>query len=91
MAEDFYALFKIGVDNKSISSLDTSGVALAAVQALKKQKDQEIASLRNQNIALTQRLSAMEVQLAEVEELKRQLAALTAMASSHQLAQRVPN
>ena len=48
MAEDFYALFNIGVDNKSISSIDTSGVALPAIKALN-QKVAEIDHLINEN------------------------------------------
>ncbi len=34
MAQDFYSLFNVGEDNKRISSIDPSGVALAAIQAL---------------------------------------------------------
>ncbi|HMP94507.1 MAG TPA: hypothetical protein PKD90_16625 [Phnomibacter sp.] len=34
MAQDFYAAFATGTDDKSISSIDPAGVALAAIQAL---------------------------------------------------------
>ena len=34
MAQDFYALFNVGVDDKRISSIDPSGVALVAIKAL---------------------------------------------------------
>ncbi|ACA85960.1 tail fiber domain-containing protein [Shewanella woodyi] len=34
MAEEFYALFNYGVDNKHISPTDTSGISLAAIKAL---------------------------------------------------------
>ena len=34
MAQDFYALFGLGASETGISTLDTSGVALAAIQAL---------------------------------------------------------
>ena len=33
IAEDFYRIFGVGVDEKSISTIDPSGVALAAIQA----------------------------------------------------------
>ena len=35
IAEDFFALFGLGVNNKTISPIDVAGVALAAVKALK--------------------------------------------------------
>lgn len=37
MAQDFYAAFGTGANETGISSIDTSGVALAAIQALAKQ------------------------------------------------------
>lgn len=49
MAQDFHAAFKTGTDNKSISSIDPAGVALAAIQALIEQNEkltQEIISLK---------------------------------------------
>ena len=34
LAQDFYASFGLGRDDKGISTLDTSGIALAGIQAL---------------------------------------------------------
>lgn len=51
MAQDFYAAFGTGQGPKGISTLDTCGVALAAIQALAKEND-----------ALKQRLSELEAQ-----------------------------
>jgi endosialidase-like protein len=39
IAEDFYAAFGVGVNNKSISTIDPAGVALLGVQALKLEND----------------------------------------------------
>jgi trimeric autotransporter adhesin len=39
MAQDFYAAFKLGGNDKSISTIDPSGVALIAIQELKKEND----------------------------------------------------
>jgi Chaperone of endosialidase len=36
MAQDFHALFNVGVDDKSISSLDPAGIALKAIQEQQK-------------------------------------------------------
>jgi trimeric autotransporter adhesin len=49
MAQDFFAAFKLGNDEKSISPMNMSGVALAAIQGLNqlvKEKDGEIAALK---------------------------------------------
>ncbi len=49
MAEDFHRLFGLGKSARRISSIDTAGVALAAIQALHRElakRDSEIAELR---------------------------------------------
>ncbi len=38
-AQDFHQLFKTGLDNKTISTIDPSGIALAAIKALIKQNE----------------------------------------------------
>jgi hypothetical protein len=48
MAQDFYAAFKVGEDDRHITSIDEDGVALAAIKAL----HAENASLRGQLAAL---------------------------------------
>ena len=87
MAEDFYSLFSVGLDNKGLSSVDTAGVALAAVKSLHQlnkrlkqdtqeelaKKDQQIALLQKQNIAISERMHAMESKLTEMDELKQHL------------------
>jgi hypothetical protein len=49
MAQDFYAAFNVGPDDKHITTVDESGVALAAIQGLNQklnQKDAEIQELK---------------------------------------------
>jgi hypothetical protein len=53
MAQDFYAAFKIGEDDRHITSIDEDGVALSAIKGLNdklerklKQRDAELQSLR---------------------------------------------
>lgn len=65
-AQDFKNTFGVGKDDKSISTIDPSGIALAAIQelySLLKQKDEEIVSLRKTNAS-------------QIEELKKELARL---------------
>jgi hypothetical protein len=47
MAQDFYKIFGVGTDDKTISSLDPAGVALVAIQALN-EKTKEIDDLKTQ-------------------------------------------
>ena len=59
MAQDFAAAFGVGSDDRSIGTLDSSGVALAAIQALyemAKEKDAEIAALKARLSDLESRL-----------------------------------
>ncbi|MDD2921220.1 MAG: tail fiber domain-containing protein [Anaerolineales bacterium] len=56
MAQDFYAAFGLGMDEKHISTIDADGVAFAAIQEL----NAENTSLRVQIDDLTKRLSALE-------------------------------
>jgi hypothetical protein len=50
IAQDFYKLFNLGVDDRSISTIDPSGIALLAIQALSNENDSlkaEITALKN--------------------------------------------
>jgi hypothetical protein len=55
VAEDFYSIFGLGDDNKSISTIDPAGVALVGVKALDEKitaQQQEIDVLQTQNATL---------------------------------------
>jgi trimeric autotransporter adhesin len=63
MAQDFYAAFKVGPDDKHIASVDADGVALAAIQGLSeivREKDAELQKLKERNESLEKRLAALE-------------------------------
>jgi hypothetical protein len=77
IAEDFHALFGLGGDDASISTVDASGVALAAIQGLNEKLeaerdalavrveavDAENAALRAESTELRARLAAIEARL----------------------------
>jgi len=66
MAQDFYAAFGLGEDNKHINPTDTNGVALAAIQGLHelvKEKDAELAQLHS-------RLDKLEALVAKLSQSK---------------------
>jgi hypothetical protein len=63
MAQDFYAAFQVGLDDKSICSVDADGVALAAIQGLYQlfeAKDTQIKDQQAELAALKARLGALE-------------------------------
>ncbi|HEY3760571.1 MAG TPA: tail fiber domain-containing protein, partial [Verrucomicrobiae bacterium] len=69
MAQDFYAAFGLGQNNKAIGSIDEDGVALAAIQGL----NQKLHSVKTQNAALKQQSDSLAEQL---DELKAEVKAL---------------
>jgi hypothetical protein len=71
MAQDFYAAFRVGEDDRHITSIDEDGVALAAIKAL----HAENAALRARVTAMTTSQASMQRQLqrlsAAVEVLRQ--------------------
>lgn len=62
-AQDFYAAFGLGTDEKAIGTVDADGVALAGIQALDARTNlqtQHLKTLASENEALQQRLTALE-------------------------------
>lgn len=64
MAQDFHAAFGLGFDDKHISTLDTDGVALAALQAL----IIELQQRQVRSAAQAQRLAELEAELQALRE-----------------------
>jgi len=68
MAQDFYAAFGVGPDDKHIATVDADGVALAAIQGLNKKV--ELGSQKS--ISRIQKLEAENAELRqELSELRR--------------------
>jgi hypothetical protein len=66
MAQDFYAAFGLGQDEAALSTLDTDGVALAAIQGLYQLNQAQAAlieDLQTQSQALEARIAALEALL----------------------------
>ena len=65
MAQDFYAAFGIGADDRHISDVDEGGVALAAIQGLNQklnEKDAEIQALKQSVAELKETLTHLTQQ-----------------------------
>jgi hypothetical protein len=60
MAQDFFAAFELGTDDKHIGLGDEGGVALAAIQGLNEKVQSQNAELRAENAGLKQRLERLE-------------------------------
>jgi hypothetical protein len=65
MAQDFYAAFRLGADERHIVTVDAEGVALVAIQGLHQLLQEKDA-----------RIVALEQRVADVESLRGELAAL---------------
>jgi len=70
VAQDFFAAFKLGGEDKTISTVDADGVALAAIQGLNAKLEAErdalaaeVAQLQQDNEALRSRMDAIEARL----------------------------
>lgn len=70
-AQDFYAAFGLGADDRHISTIDRDGVALAAIQQLTREltvQEAEIERLEQENQALADQYAALEARLAALED-----------------------
>jgi hypothetical protein len=70
MAQDFFAAFGVGKDNKHLNPTDTAGITMAAIQGLYQQiqeKDREIEILK----ARLAQLESLETRLAKLEGLNQ--------------------
>ncbi len=66
-AQDFYAAFGLGQDDRHISTIDAEGVTMAALQGLYRRvqdQEEEIRLLRRENDELKIRLAALESLMA---------------------------
>jgi hypothetical protein len=85
MAQDFYAAFGVGEDDKHITSIDEDGIALAAIKALHSENADAraaVKALRAENAALRAQLDALKTSQARRDMLvDRRLERLTAVVS----------
>jgi len=63
MAQDFYAAFGTGADDRHITSIDEDGVALAAIKALHR----DVGRLNEKNARLQTELEALEAKIDGLE------------------------
>ena len=90
VAQDFYAAFHLGADDKHITTIDEGGVALAAIKGLDQQeqqdrarfqrllqeKDAQIDAQQHEIRALNERMASFEAMRDDIAQLKAALAEL---------------
>ena len=79
MAQDFRASFGLGINDTTISTPDTSAVAIAAIQGLNKKieaKDEKIAKLADELKAQSELVSEQTELIAEMAKRMERLEAL---------------
>ena len=88
-AEDFRSAFGLGVDDKSIATVDEGGIALAAIQGLNAKVDGQLAAKDAEITALKLRVAQLEAAsvdentvLSELAQLRRTVDVLVARTST---------
>ncbi len=69
MAQDFYAAFGVGTDDRHITSIDEDGVALAAIKALHRENDRLRSIVESDRKAEHDEVSALRSQLRQIQSL----------------------
>ncbi len=84
MAQDFFAAFNVGEDDRHITDIDEGGVALAAIQGLNQKLEEE---LRQKDARMAAELREKETRLVaaekEIRELKIMVQDLVRAKASH--------
>jgi hypothetical protein len=70
MAQDFHQAFGLGSDDKTIATVDASGIALAAIQGLKRHVEKQAEALATRD----ERIQQLESSVAELRSLVQRLA-----------------
>jgi hypothetical protein len=60
MAQDFYAAFNVGPDDKHIATVDADGVALAAIQGLNQKVEDQGLELKHKRTEITELKARLE-------------------------------
>jgi hypothetical protein len=71
MAQDFYSIFRLGTDDKTISTIDLDGVALVSIQALYQMSLEKDKKIEEQ----ARKIEELEARLAALEKLVQELSA----------------
>lgn len=85
VAQDFYAAFSLGQDDKHISTVDEGGVALAAIQELYRmvvKRDAEVASLEQANSEKAAQVENLKAEVKQLHQLQQTVELLSTRLST---------
>ncbi len=68
MAQDFYAAFGVGEDDRHITSIDEDGVALSAIKGLYAKSERENGELKAQLATVQRQVAALAAEVAALKE-----------------------
>jgi hypothetical protein len=68
MAQDFWAAYRIGEDDKHINEIDEQGVALAAIQGLNQKLEQTVKEKDDQIVELRREMAELKATVRKVSE-----------------------
>ncbi len=72
-AQDFYAAFQLGEDDKHISVADEPGVALAAIQGMNQKLEKEIRKKETQIAAQQRQIETLTVEIVAQRRLTQRM------------------
>jgi hypothetical protein len=81
VAQDFFAAFRLGSDDKHIGTVDEAGVALAAIQGLHHLLEQKDEKIEAQQREINDQHRAIDELRDELDALKRAMAQLSFIAT----------
>ncbi len=84
MAQDFYAAFEFGNDDKTIPSMDRDGVALAAIQGLNAKVESKDAKIAELNDSVANQSELIAVQSEMIAELNQRMEQLESLVTAQQ-------
>ncbi len=83
MAQDFRAAFGLGIDDKTIATVDADGVALAAIQGLNQKVEQSGEKIDREIQGLRDSLAEQERRIQDLEASVKSLTALLRVCMTH--------
>jgi hypothetical protein len=69
MAQDFYAAFRVGEDDRHITAIDEDGVALAATKGLNAKTQRDCDQVERENASLRDTLADLKTRVAALDRL----------------------
>ena len=88
MAQDFYRIFRVGTDDKTISTIDPSGIALAGIQGLYTKVRSQDTAMQDMQAGLRKQQTESAAQQAQINRLFERLDNLEAALDSTLSAQK---